>query len=414
MPASNQTCMVCGEPLTSAGRCTNCEATVTLRRHKFGLPVLGLIIIAAFSFTRMVVDWFNNQQAELASHWYQSGVAALNAHRPQQAVEDFETALNYAKQNDSDYRLRLAESLLAAGRPNEARSRLLGLLEEHPADSMVNLELARIAAGKGELREAARYYHGAIDGIWRPGKAPALERLKTRFELLEVLAENHQVGEAATELRALLPELPPNANAHTRLGQIYFKLGDLRQALAEFQRARQLDHDFAPAYAGAGAAALQAGDYPAAKRYLLDAVKFDERDANSSNLLARTEQLLAADPFSPGVNAAERARRTIAAYETAVKRLDECINSSAKTTAGSQPRAPSAETDEEKLGQLQSWARELRRYTTESHLRGRDDVVENMMRFVFATEDATAKLCGAPGGMDELLFTIGRHRWGSP
>jgi hypothetical protein len=36
-----------------------------------------------------------------------------------------------------------------------------------------------------------------------------------------------------------------------------------------------------------------------------------------------------------------------------------------------------------------------------------------MMRFVFATEDAAARMCGAPSGMDELLATIGHHRWGN-
>jgi tetratricopeptide (TPR) repeat protein len=415
MPASNQTCMVCGEPLTSTGRCANCEATASLRRHRFGLPVLVLIIIAGFSFTRMVVDWFNHRQDELASDWYQRGVAALNSHRPAQAVEDFETALVYAKQDDDEYRVRLAESLLAAGRPNEARSRLLSLLEEHPTDAKVNLELARIEAGKGELKDANRYYHAAIDGIWSPGKTPAVERLNTRFELLEVLAANHQNEAAETELAALLPELPRSANAHSRLGQIYFQLGDAHRALAEFQHARQLDHNFAAAYAGTGAVALQAGDYPAAKRYLTDAVSLDDRDANSRTLLTRAEQLLAADPFSPGVNATERARRTVAAYEAAVKRLDECVLSRAKAAAGSPPHTSSSEAqaDADKLVQLQGWAEQLRRYATEGRLRGRDDVVENMMRFVFATEDAAARMCGAPSGMDELLATIGHHRWGS-
>jgi len=407
--------MMCGEPLGPAGRCANCEAAASLRRHKIGLPVLVLIIIAGFSFTRMVVDWFNNRQDELASEWYRKGVVALSAHRPEQAVEDFETALVYAKQDDDEYRVRLADSLLAAGRPNEARSRLLSLLEEHPADSMVNLKLARMAAGKGELRDAVRYYRGAIDGIWSPGRTPAVERLNTRFELLEVLAANHQNDAAEAELATLLPELPPSANAYTRLGRIYLKLGDARRALAEFQHARQLDRNFAAAYAGSGAAALQAGDYPAAIRYLTDAVRLDDQDLNSSKLLARAEQLLAADPFSPGVNAAERARRTVAAYQAAGKRLDECVRSRPQPAAGSQSRtsSPEVQADEDKLIQLQRWAEELRRYSTEGRLKGRDDVVENMMRFVFATEDATERLCGAPNGMDELLATIGHHRWGN-
>jgi tetratricopeptide (TPR) repeat protein len=360
----------------------------------------------------MVVDWFNHRQGELASGWYQRGVVALSAHRPEQAVEDFETALLYAKQEDDEYRIRLAQSLLAAGRPDEARSRLLSLLEDHPTDAMVNLELARIAAGKGELQDAIRYYHGAIDGIWGPGKSPVVERLNTRFELVEVLAVNHQNDAAEAELALLSPELPPRASPHTRLGYIYFKLGDARRALAEFQQARQLDRNFAPAYAGSGAVAMETGDYPAAKRYLIEALRLDSEDANARKLLSRVEQLLAADPFSPGVKAAERARRTIAAYEAAGKRLDECMGSRAK---GRQSGTPSAETqaDEDKLVQLQSWAEQLRRYAEEGRLKGRDDVVENMMRFVFATEDATARLCGAPSGMDELLATIGHRRWGN-
>ncbi len=404
--------MECGEPLTSQGRCVNCEATASLHRHKFGLPVLVLIIIAGFSFTRMVVDWFNNRESELASAWNQRGVAALNAHRPQEAVEDFETALLYVRQDDDKYGIRLAESLLAAGRPNEAQSRLLNLLEDHPTDAVVNLELARIAAARGELQDAIRYYHGAIAGIWSPGRSAVVERLNTRFELLELLAAKHQDNAAEAELGQLLPELPAKASAHTRLAYIYFKLGDARRALAEFQQARQLDRNFAPSYAGSAAVALESGDYAAAKRYLTEAVRLDAEDANSRSLLNRVDQLLATDPFSPRVNAAERARRTVAAYEAAVKRLGDCAASPAN---GSQSRTPSPETypDGEKLGQLQSWAEQLRPYATEARLKGRDDVVENMMRFVFSTEDATAKVCGAPNGVDELLATIGHHRWGN-
>jgi len=400
--------MECGEPLTRTGRCANCEAAVSLHRHKFGLPVLALIIIAGFSFTRMVVDWFNHRQGELATNWYQQGTLALSSHHPEAAVEDFDTALLYARQDDSEYRIQLAQSLLAAGRANEARSRLLSLLHDYPTDAMVNLDLARIAAGKGEWQDAIRYYHGAIDGIWGPGKSSVAERLHTRFELVEVLAANHQHDSAEAEVAQLLPELPARANLHARLGYIYFQLGDAHRALSEFQQARELDRNFAPAYAGSGAVALETGDYQAAKRYLIEALRLDNEDAKSRKLLSQVEQLLAADPFSPGVKSAERARRTIAAYEAATKRLDGCSQAQ-----NNQPRTPEEQADKDKIAQLQSWAEQLSPYATERRLRGRDDVVENMMRFVFATEDATAKMCGAASGMDELLATIGHHRWGA-
>jgi tetratricopeptide (TPR) repeat protein len=407
-----------------------------LKKHKHALPLLALVIIAGFSFTRMVVQWYQQRQELLASRWYARGVAALQSGQAERSVQDFETVLAYAKRENYEYRFTLAQALVTAGRLPEAHSRLLNLLDERPSDARVNLALARLAVRSGDLSDAVQYYHGAIDGIWSQRRTPSPvddavppermgnrhspevpfapagvdERMNTRLELAEALAANHNRDEAEAELTAMAAELPPNAAAHARLGQAWLKIDDPRSALDEFQQARQLDRSFAPAEAGLGAAQFHLGDFTAARRHLLEALRLNQKNREARQLLAATERVLDADPFSPGVNATERARRTVAAYQAAVARLDACAPSHADN--GSPPGNGAArDVNQHSLAPLRSWAAELKPYAEVRRLRGRDDYIENMLRFVFATEDAAARACGPPGGLDAALAVIGQHRW---
>jgi len=415
--------------LDAAGRCPRCAAGngALLKKHKPAIPVLVLVLILGFSFTRMVVQWYQERQQLLAARWYQRGVTALKSSQPARSVEDFETALVYAGQDGYEYSFKLAESLTKAGRLKEARSRLLNLLDERPSDARVNLALARVAVMAGNMDDAFRYYHGAIEGIWSarvstatPGAlaiaAVALdgmkERMNTRFELAEALIANHRSAEAEAELNALAADLPPSAGAYTRLGQAFLKVNDARRALAEFQKARQLDRSFAPAEAGAGEANFQLGEFTAARRHLLEAVRLNERDEEVRQLLVTTEQVLEADPFSPGVKAVERARRTVAAYEAAVDRLNACALAHPGGASNYPGKGAShAAVDPHSLAALQSWAAELKPYANVRRLRGRDDYVESMMRFVFATEEAASRACGPPAGLNATMAAIGRRRW---
>jgi hypothetical protein len=50
----------------------------------------------------------------------------------------------------------------------KAYAYLINLWEREPENGLVNLELARIAAQKGDTEQALRYYHNAIYAVW-PG-----------------------------------------------------------------------------------------------------------------------------------------------------------------------------------------------------------------------------------------------------
>jgi tetratricopeptide (TPR) repeat protein len=237
--------------------------------------------------------------------------------------------------------------------------------------------------------------------------------MNARLELAQTLAANHRRDEAEEELNALAAELPPTAAAHARLGQVLLKIEDPRYALGEFQRAWKLDRSFAPAEAGAGEAEFQLGNFAAAKRHLLEALRLNDKDEAARQLLATTERVLEADPFSPGVLATERARRTIAAYEAAAERLDACVQSRANNASRSQASNGAGDAEPNSLVTLQGWAAQLKPYANVRRLRGRDDYVENMLRFVFATEEAASRTCGPASGLNATMAAIGQHRWKS-
>ena len=444
MALSTQVCALCEAPLDEAGRCPNCGAAkdALLKKHKLALPVLALVIVAGFSFTRMVVQWYQHRQQQLAARWYETGMTALKRGQTERSVQDFETALAYAKQGNYEYRFKLARSLMTVGRLPEARARLLNLRDERPSDARVNLALARLAVRAGSISDAVQYYRGAIEGIWPPRRSAAAAsppespvpprrmenthllgtpvaaagvdaRMSARLELAETLAANHRRDEAEEELSAVAAELPPNAVAHARLGQVLLKIDDPRRALAEFQQARQLDRTFAPAEAGAGEAEFQLGNFTAARRHLLEAMRLNDKDEDTRQLLATTERVLEADPFSPGVKAMERARRTVAAYEAAAKRLDACVQSRSDNASHSHASNGTGDAEPNSLVTLQGWAAQLKPYANVRRLRGRDDYVENMLRFVFATEEAASRACGPPGGLNATMAAIGQHRWKS-
>ena len=79
----------------------------------------------------------------------------MQANLPVAAAEDYRTALTYDREN-RQYRLRLAQALLAANRFNEARAHLLSLWEQEPADGEANLTLAHLYSRRGNRAEAVR------------------------------------------------------------------------------------------------------------------------------------------------------------------------------------------------------------------------------------------------------------------
>ena len=151
--------------------------------------------------------------------------------RFQTAVSELRTALLYSRDNNS-YQLNLAEALLGEGRSDEASAYLVNLWEREPENGQVNLDLAYIAAQKGENEQALRYYHNAIYATW-PGNQE-VERRDTRLQLIEFLLGIHDTTQAQSELIALAANMADDPSEHTRVGDLFSQARDYEHALTEY------------------------------------------------------------------------------------------------------------------------------------------------------------------------------------
>jgi tetratricopeptide (TPR) repeat protein len=371
------------------------------------LLVLTIGAIAGFAAVSHLVTRYNANQQSRGRKLYAQGLSATAAGRYDDGIAAFRAALTCDPTN-SQYQLSLARALRDSNDPrrlDEAESYLMALWERAPQDASVNLALARVAAHRGFIEDAVRYYHNAMYGVWN-SDADA-NRNRARIELIQFLLNKNARAQAASELIALTTSLPQDSAAHLQSAQLFTQAQDYAGALQQYEEALRLAPTSAAAMAGAGEAAYRSGNYTIAQRYLRAAVNANREDANSRQLLASTDLVLRSNPFHSHISDAERNRRIAAAFAQAEVRLTECarqaaINLNPTDSSPSSPASPLSNlqarwtTVKPGLGQLQS--------------PGETDLPDAVMDVVFQIEQQTATACGPPQGLDLALLLISQKR----
>ncbi len=371
-----------------------------VRRYLSREPVvLALLSIAAVIFFLAVTGLsraYHGQREYLGSRWFSRGVADLKVHQYDSAITEFRAALLYSRDN-YDYQLNLAEALLGLKRTNEASAYLLNLWDREPENGLVNLELARIAAQRGETEQALRYYHDAIYATW-PGDQ-RVQRRDARVELIEYLLKINATTQAQSELIALEANLGDDSAQQLRVGDLFLQARDYQNALSAYRLCLKADRHNHAAIAGAGLAAFDLGLYAEAERYLQEAVAAAPSDTQSAERLKTAELVLRMDPFRRQISAAERDRTVIAAFDAAGDRIKACALPSTAPPASQQDLAG-------------RWAK-MKPQITEQGLRRNPDLVEGAMDLVFSAERQTSATCGAPTGTDLALLLIAKLHEGN-
>ncbi len=368
------------------------------------LSILSLVIL--FAVTGIAANFYHAGRESLAEDWYARGVRDLKDKNAGTALEDFRTALAYSPDNSNEtpvYRLHLAQALVAMGKVEEARAHLLTLWRDEPGNSTVNLELARLAAQRGDAVDALRYYHNAVYGVWPAD--PGAHRVQTRMELSAYLLAQHKSADAQSELIALEAELPRDAALLTQVAGMLRKAGDRNRALGAYRQALEIDRHQHEALEGAGEMAFELGDYQGAVDYLQRAARAGTVSEAARDKLSTARMVLILDPTLPRLSRAEADQRMVRDFNFAVKRLSDCQNSLASVSS------PGRTTDD--LTTLSSLAEDLKASASTSALRQNPDLRVNLMDFVFSAEETTAKACGNPSGADWALLLISRKQ-GTP
>jgi tetratricopeptide (TPR) repeat protein len=357
------------------------------------LALLALLGVILFLGVAGLSRAYHAQREALGNRWFRRGVADLNARRYDKAVADFRSALLYSRDN-YDYQLDLAEALIGLVRTAEAYSYLLNLWEREPENGLVNLELARIAAQRGQTEQAQRYYHNAIYAVW-PGDQEE-KRRETRLELIAYLLRINAKAQAQAELIALQENVGEDPAQQKRLGDLFLRAQDYEHALAAYHISLRANRHDPAALAGAGWAAFQLGRYPLAERYLQAAVALDPNDTESAERLKTTQLVLGMDPFRRQISVDDRDKIVVAAFSTAGKRLSSCAR----------PKAAGASTSLQP-SLAESWAK-LKPLITEQQLRRNPNLAEQAMELVFEIERQTSATCGSPTGEDLALLLLSK------
>jgi tetratricopeptide (TPR) repeat protein len=370
------------------------------------LILLILTVAAAVSFaavSHLVARFTANQQAR-GRKLYLVGLADAKAARYDDAIAAFRAALTCDPTN-SQYQLSLARALRDSNDPrrlDEAESYLLALWQRTPQDAAVNLALARVAAHRGSIEDATRYYHNAMYGVWNSD--PDANRSKARIELIQFLLKKGAPDKAESELMALATSSPPDPAARLQAAQLFEQAQDYAGALAQYEEALRVAPDNLVALTGAGIAAYHSGNYATAQRYLRAAVNDNPQDANARDLLATADLILRANPFQSHISDAERNRRIAAALAQAEKRLTECAQQT-----GIDLKVPATITTSP-LSSLQTRWTAAKPNLARLRFPAETDLPDTIMDVVFQIERQTSAICGPPQGLDLALLLISQKR----
>ena len=332
---------------------------------------------------------FDQREREIARDWYARGDADLAAGRAEDALDPLRTALVYSR-NRPEYELRLGQALAAAQHYAEAQTYLLTLRERQPGSAALNLELARLAARRGDVSDAIHYYEASLYGVWESNGEQ--QRRAARLELIRYLGSHGHPAEAVAHTMSFAANLPPDPALHIQAGDLFMQEASYDHAAEQFRQVLLLEPHNAAALSGAGRAAFKSGDYAGAVRYLERAARLTPGDAALAEMLAVTKSALSIDPDAPGLSAEVRGARALHAFSLAQSRIEACPPPKDKDAAAA-------------LSALFGRAKLLEPKLHKNKLLRDVDLYTATRDFALDAELAAAAACG-PGSVDDRALAL--------
>jgi tetratricopeptide (TPR) repeat protein len=361
-----------------------------VHREIIRLVALMAIAVAAFFGTRSFAISDRAMNANDAAEWHARGQQELNAGQIARAIDAFRNAV-IKKRGDKIYTLSLARALAGAEQYDAAERQLLTLREASPEDIDINVQLARLAASRKDVTEAARYYDSALYAPWPDRRAQS--RRDLRLELIRFLLMNQQTDRALSELHAVSRDVPDEPAAQTEIARLFAQAGDPTDALDHFTSVLHLDAANIDARAGAGEAAFRLGDYALARKHLMGLPAATE-DVKDMQQIA--DLVISKDPLADRLTTVERQRRLREDFEYARDRLAACSSEQ----RGATPTESQAALQHE----VQAFAARLKPPRIRE-----SETVDAAIDLVYRIEQEIATACPPSMPMDRALMLIGRR-----
>ena len=214
---------------------------------------------------------------------YYRGTLLEKQKKSAEAVESFREALRL----DPTYlpaRLKLAENLLAAGKMGDSREVYSVIVTEFPHSAEAHYGMGRISAFQGKLTEARQSLRRACELFPPYGAAHyALAQVEQKLgenadagEQIKLYEENKNVVPPIEDpLRDALRALDRGAASHLERGLELAQVGRLDDAVAETERAAELDPTLVKAHINLIILYGRKGDFQQAEEHFQAAVKLN-------------------------------------------------------------------------------------------------------------------------------------------
>ena len=297
------------------------------------LATFALILLAMAGLFAVDLFLAGLERRELRSearHFFEEGMSLARRGRQLQAVDRFQSAVA-AERSNPVYQRALAEAMLAAGKPAEARSIAADRLQREPTDAAASLLVARALVRSGMPAEAVPYYHRAIYGIW--DSDTTANRVRSRFELVEVLAGMGARRELLAELLPLQGQAPTDRQTRRRIARLFLEAGAPTRAIEIYQTLLQQGED-AATYAGLGEAELARGNYRSARVYFATGAQLAPGDSAIARQLALARRVIDLDPTQRGIGSEEEYRRSVELLGLTLQAADSCLAGRAGASGG--------------------------------------------------------------------------------
>jgi tetratricopeptide (TPR) repeat protein len=293
------------------------------RRSFLWTFTLVLLAIAALSAADMLLAKAERAETRIeAARLFEQGRGLMQRGENEQAMERIRDAISIESRN-RDYQRALAEAQFAAGKTADAESTLTDLLQTDSTDGLASLLMGRVLVKEDRFGEAVSYFHRAIYGRWNEDTAQ--NRLRVRFELIDLLAQRNAKEELLAELLPVQDLAPRDLKTRARMGWLFLKAGSPARAAGVF---RGILHDApanAEAYAGLGESEFAGGNYRAAQRDFQSALRLAPDGQAARQRLNLCNDLLMLDPAVRGLAPVERFRRSLKLVELTVDDTGRCI-----------------------------------------------------------------------------------------
>ena len=392
-------CLQCGAEMPpGATECAVCASRGMAGPTRQTATLLSLLLLVVlFIVAGFATNAFHRHEEALGEEWMNRGKEAMAAGRTREAIDAFRTALVYSKDN-REGQLRLAQTLAGEGRDEEARAYLTTLWEREPGNAAVNLELARLAAHRGNVADAVRYYQQSIYGLW-DSDVP-LRRRQTRLELIRYLNSRELKQQALAEIIAFAANLPPDAALETQAGNLFLAQGSYERALDQYRGALRLDPQNAAALTGAGRASFASGSFADAQRYFQQASHAAPLEPDAAKLLELSRAAVALNPYTQGLSAESRFTRAIRDFDLARQRLAACT-------------PPAGDAAAARLADLKQRVTAMGPRVQASAMRRDMDLFDSVVELAFDAEVRAAQACGAGSVDDQALVLVANARAGA-